>query len=74
MTQYEMFSNGRYLYTLGANEDPTEALDAEQRGGGQRLSVTRVTPKGRETDWMAGSEPEPEPEEDFEYEEEEFSS
>lgn len=74
MAQYELFQGDVYRYTLGVEEDPSEALDKEQARGARRLSIVKVE-GGKRTPFLVGSdEPEPEEEYDFGEEEEEFST
>jgi len=57
MIQYEMWGGGRYRYTLGNDENPAEALDAEQSRGGKRLSITMVEGGKRTPNFLMGHEP-----------------
>jgi hypothetical protein len=72
MIQFEMWEGGRYRYTLGTDDNPAEALDAEQARGGRRLSITKISDGRRTPNFLTGQEPvkvdrdEQEEDEDFE--------
>lgn len=68
MATFELFVAGVYKYTLGMEEDPSEAIEAEQQRGARRVSIIKVE-GGRRTPYLAGDDSETE--DVFGYDEEE---